>query len=72
MRKILIVEDDFGKIYRAVNDIVNSEVNGDFDMNNYFLQNKEVTVTRADGSNGFVYRIVTENEKDGFVFGVKK
>jgi len=68
----LIVEDDFGKIYRAVNDIVNSEVNGDFDMNNYFLQNKEVTVTRADGSNGFVYRIVTENEKDGFVFGVKK
>lgn len=68
----LIVEDDFGKIYRAVNEVVNSEVNGDFDINNYFLQNSEVTVTRAEGSNGAVYRIVTENEKDGLVFGVKK
>ncbi len=68
----LIVEDDFGKIYRSVNDVVNSEINGDFDMNNYFLQNSEVTVTRAEGSNGFVYRIVSENEKNGFVFGVKK
>ncbi|MBI4159028.1 hypothetical protein HY500_02090 [Candidatus Woesearchaeota archaeon] len=68
----LVVEDDFGKIYRAVNDVVNGEINGDFNMNEYFLQNSEVTVTRAEGNNGIVYRIVSENEKDGFVFGVKR
>ena len=68
----LIVEDDFGKVYRAVNDVVNSEINEEFNNNDYFSQNNEVTVTSAEGSNGVVYRIVSENELDGFVFGVKK
>ena len=67
----VIIEDDFGKIYDAVNDIVNAEVQGEFDMNDYFLENKDVTVTRTDADNGIIYRIVTDNEEDGFVFGVK-
>src|SRR3989344_346101 len=67
----VIIEDDFGKIYDAVNDIVNAEVNGGFDINEYFLENKDVTVTRTDADNGIIYRIVTDNEEDGFVFGVK-
>jgi|SRR3989338_5765903 len=67
----LIVDDDFGKIYRAVNDIVNAEIEGEFDMNSYFLENKNVAVTRTDAEGGVIYRIVTEKEQDGFVFGVK-
>src|SRR3989338_717285 len=67
----LIVDDDFGKIYDAVNDIVNAEVQGEFDMNDYFLENKDVTVTRTDADNGLIYRIVTNKEEEGFVFGVK-
>jgi len=50
---------------------VNAEVQGEFDMNDYFLENKDVTVTRTDADNGLIYRIVTNKEEDGFVFGVK-
>src|SRR3989344_2674760 len=53
------------------NEIVNAEVQGEFDMNDYFLENKDVTVTRTDADNGLIYRIVTNKEEDGFVFGVK-
>src|SRR3989344_1621391 len=53
------------------NKISSTVIYSGFDINEYFLENKDVTVTRTDADNGIIYRIVTDNEEDGFVFGVK-
>ncbi len=70
------IDTDFGKIYDAVTDIVNGEMeNGDFDKNSYELSHRDIVI-RKDNLylSDAVYSITTtEDGEDEFViFAVRR
>lgn len=69
----IIKQSDFGKIYQAVQDIVNAEVTNGFDSNRYFLQHPDIIVHKENININTAVYLVTSNEEEEFVFfGVRK